>query len=184
MILNINAVKPLISLDTSVLQMDIGKVSSKQLETIVGAFTKPGTYEVKRVTRKRSLSANNYAWKLCTEIANVVGNTKDDVYRDAINHVGVSDVVTFFDTEVNGVKKSKFDAMADFKRKWYSNGTGWFTKTLDKEKCILQAYYGSSRYDTKEMARLIDWLVDQAQEQGVPTMSDDELKLMIGRWKE
>jgi hypothetical protein len=34
------------------------------------------------------------------------------------------------------------------------------------------------------MARLIDWLVDQAQEQGVPTMSDDELKLMIGRWKE
>lgn len=184
MILNINAVKPLISLDTSVLQMDIGRVSNKQLETIVGAFTKPGAYEVKRVNKKRSIDANNYCWKLCTEIANVVGNTKEDVYRDAINHVGVSDVMQFFDTEVNGVKKSKYDAMADFKRKWYSNGTGWFTKTLDKDKCVLQAYYGSSRYDVKEMARLIDWLVDQAQEIGVPTMSDDELKLMIGRWKE
>lgn len=182
-VFNITAVKPLISLDTSVLQVDIGKVSQPFLKALIEGI-KPGKYELKKVGKKRSLDANNYCWKLCTEIANVVGNTKDDVYRDAINHVGVSDVMQFFDTEVNGVKKSKFDAMADFKRKWYSNGTGWFTKTLDKEKCILQAYYGSSRYDTKEMARLIDWLVDQAQELGVPTMSDNELKLMIGRWKE
>lgn len=172
MILNINAVKPLISLTTSVLQMDIGKVSNKQLETIVGAFTKPGTYEVKRVTKKRSLNANAYCWVLCDAIAQKLGTTKEAVYRQAVGDVGVCVPLTFTDP----------DAMTLFKRKWHSNGLGWLTKTLD-DKTLL-AYYGSSTYSKEEMARLIDWLVDQAQEQGVPTMSDDELKLMIGRWKE
>lgn len=172
MILNINAVKPLISLTTSVLQMDIGKVSNKQLETIVGALGKPGTYEVKRVTKKRSLNANAYCFVLCDAIAQKLGTTKEAVYRQAVGDVGVCVPLTFTDP----------DAMTLFKRKWHSNGLGWLTKTLD-DKTLL-AYYGSSTYSKEEMARLIDWLVDQAQEQGVPTMSDDELKLMIGRWKE
>lgn len=172
MILQINAVKPLISLTTSVLQMDIGKVSNKQLETIVGAFGKPGTYEVKRVQKKRSLNANAYCFVLCDAIAQKLGTTKEAVYRQAVGDVGVCVPLTFTDP----------DAMTLFKRKWHSNGLGWLTKTLD-DKTLL-AYYGSSTYSKEEMARLIDWLVEQAQELGVPTMSDDELKLMIGRWKE
>lgn len=178
MILQINAVKPLISLTTSVLQMDIGKVSNKQLETIVGAFTKPGTYEVKRVTKKRSLSANNYAWHLCDAIAQKLHTTKEAVYRQAVGDVGVYEHLLFADTPT----KTAAEAMKDFKKKWYSNGVGWLTKTIDDK--TLHAYYGSSCYSKEEMNRLIDWLVEQAQEQGIPTMSDDELKLMIGRWKE
>ena len=178
MILNINAVKPLISLTTSVLQMDIGKVSNKQLETIVGAFTKPGTYEVKRVTKKRSLNANAYCWVLCDAIAQKIGTTKEAVYRQAVGDVGVYEHLLFADTPT----KTAAEAMKDFKKKWYSNGVGWLTKTIDDK--TLHAYYGSSTYSKEEMARLIDWLVEQAQEQGIPTMSDDELKLMIGRWKE
>lgn len=178
MILNINAVKPLISLTTSVLQMDIGKVSNKQLETIVGAFTKPGTYELKRVTKKRSLSANAYCWVLCDAIAQKLGTTKEAVYRQAVGDVGVYEHLLFADTPT----KTAAEAMKDFQKKWYSNGVGWLTKTIDSK--TLHAYYGSSTYSKEEMSRLIDWLVDQAQEQGVPTMSDDELKLMIGRWKE
>ena len=176
--LQINAVKPLMSLDTAIIQMDIGKVSNKQLETIVASFTKPGAYEVKRVTKKRSLSANNYSWLLCDAIAQKLGTTKEAVYRQAVGDVGVWECLTFVDTET----KTAQQAMADFKRKWHSNGTGWLTKTIDDK--TLHAYYGSSTYTKEEMARLIDWLVDAAQQQGVPTMSDDELRLMIGRWKE
>lgn len=172
MILQINAVKPLISLTTSVLQMDIGKVSNKQLETIVGAFTKPGAYEVKRVTKKRSLNANAYCFVLCDAIAQKLGTTKEAVYRQAVGDVGVCVPLTFTDP----------DAMTLFKRKWHSNGLGWLTKTLD-DKTLL-AYYGSSTYSKEEMNRLIDWLVGAAQDLQIPTMSDDELKLMIGRWKE
>ena len=172
MILNINGIKPLISFDTSVLQMDIGKVSNKQLETIVGAFTKPGAYEVKRVTKKRSLNANAYCFVLCDAIAQKLGTTKEAVYRQAVGDVGVCVPLTFTDP----------DAMTLFKRKWHSNGLGWLTKTLD-DKTLL-AYYGSSTYSKEEMNRLIDWLVGAAQDLQIPTMSDDELKLMIGRWKD
>jgi hypothetical protein len=172
MILNINAVKPLISLTTSVLQMDIGKVSSKQLETIVGAFTKPGTYEVKRVTKKRSLSANALAWVLCDQIADKLNATKEEVYRKAVADVGVFTELSF---------KSP-DAMKSFKAKWQANGIGWLTRTVDEK--TLHAYYGSSVYDRAEMSRLLDWLVDAAQSVGVPTMSDEELKVIIGKWGE
>lgn len=176
--LQINAVKPLMSLDTAIIQMDIGKVTNKQLETIVASFGKPGAYEVKRVSKKRSLSANSYAWVLADAIAQKLGTTKEAVYKMAVGDVGVWECLTFADTET----KTAQQAMADFKRKWHGNGIGWLTKTIDDK--TLHAYYGSSTYTKEEMARLIDWLVDAAQQQGVPTMSDDELRLMIGRWKE
>ena len=148
------------------------------METIVGAFTKPGTYEVKRVTKKRSLNANAYCWVLCDAIAQKLHTTKESVYRQAVGEVGVYEHLLFADTPT----KTAAEAMADFKRKWYSNGVGWLTKTIDDK--TLHAYYGSSCYSKEEMNRLIDWLVGAAQDLQIPTMSDDELKLMIGRWKE
>lgn len=171
MILQINGVKPLISLDTAVLQMDIGKVSSKQLETLIDEF-KAGSYEFKRVRKKRSLSANSLAWVLCDQIANKIHATKEEVYRKAVADVGVFTELSF---------KSP-DAMKSFKAKWQANGIGWLTRTVDEK--TLHAYYGSSVYDRAEMSRLLDWLVDAAQSVGVPTMSDEELKQIIGRWQE
>ena len=177
MILNINAVKPLISLTTSVLQMDIGKVSNKQLETIVGAFTKPGTYEVKRVTKKRSLSANAYCWVLCDAIAEKLHTTKEAVYRQAVGDVGVYEHLLFADTPT----KTAAEAMKDFKKKWYSNGVGWLTKTIDDK--TLHAYYGSSTYSKEEMARLIDEAVNEAKKLGIETKPQWEIDSMLKEWK-
>lgn len=44
---------------------------------------------VKKHREKRSLDANAMCWKICTDIANAVGTTKEDVYRNAIKSVGV-----------------------------------------------------------------------------------------------
>ena len=155
-----------------VLTIGIGKQYEEQVGKLVKRFNGQKEYEIKELAQKRSLNSNAYAWLLCDAIAQKLGTTKEAVYRQAVGDVGVCVPLTFTDP----------DAMTLFKRKWHSNGLGWLTKTLDDK--TLPAYYGSSTYSKEEMARLIDWLVDQAQEQGVPTMSDDELKLMIGRWKE
>ena len=37
-------------------------------------------------------------------------------------------------------------------------------------------YYGSSTAGTKEMARLIDGVVQECEEQGIPTLTDDQFK--------
>ena len=73
--------------------------------------------------------------------------------------------------------------MNTFKQKWMANGDGWLTKTLDADKCIIQAYYGSSRYDTKEMSVLIDYLVREGNQVGVQVLTQEQIELMKTEWK-
>lgn len=47
----------------------------------------------------------------------------------------------------------------------------------------MRFFYGSSSYDTKEMARLIDEVVEECKAQGIETMSKNELDNLIGGQK-
>jgi len=160
-----------------ILTLRIPQMFAQILESFREKF-KPAEYELRLIRKKRSLDSNAFCWKLATEIAEAIGSTKEDVYRDAINHVGVYEQLQFNDTP----NKSRFEAMAAFKRKWSANGEGWLTKTLDADKCIIQAYYGSSRYDTKEMSVLIDYLVRQADDLGIQVLTREEIELMKTEW--
>lgn len=44
-------------------------------------------------------------------------------------------------------------------------------------------YYGSSVYDKAQMARLIDIVVDECKEQGIETMTPEELARLTEEWK-
>ena len=44
--------------------------------------------EVKKASKHRSLSANNYAWVLIDKIAEVTGKTVTEVYQNAIREIG------------------------------------------------------------------------------------------------
>ena len=46
----------------------------------------------------------------------------------------------------------------------------------------LQCYFGSSTYDSKEMATLIDGVVREAKELGIETLPPDELLRMKQEW--
>ena len=156
-----------------IMTMRIPQMFASILEQFRQQFKPNEEYELKLIRKKRSLDANAFCWKLCTEIANAIGNTKEYVYRDAINHVGVYETLQFADD----------DAMERFKAKWRTNGEGWLTKTLDKQKRILMAYYGSSSYDTKEMSVLIDFLVTQAGDLGIQVLTEEQIELMKTEWK-
>ena len=43
-------------------------------------------------------------------------------------------------------------------------------------------WYGSSSYDTKQMAALINSLIQEANEQGIPTMSPAEQDRLVKQW--
>lgn len=144
----------------------------KQVDLIVNGFNESQEYELNRCKKKRSLSANGYAWLLFDEMAKKIGTTKEDVYKHAISDVGVFTELTF----------SSKEAMNAFKRYWHSNGLGWLTRTVDDT--TLLAFYGSSSYSKEDMSRLIEWAVDNCNQMGIPTMSDKELSEMVGRWKQ
>ena len=166
-----------------ILTLRIPQVFAQIVELFRQKFLPGMEYELKLVRKKRSLDANAFCWKLCTEIGNAVGESKEEIYRDAIAQVGVYEQIQFVDTIKNGIKKSRFDAMDSFKEKWQGNGIGWFTKTIDKEKCIIQAYYGSSRYNTQEMSILIDFLVRQSHDLDIYLLTDADIDLLKREWR-
>ena len=131
--------------------------------------------ELGKVRKKRSLNANGYMWELCEQIAQKLNITKEDVYRQAIKDVGVFQTV-----EINGKAENTL------KYSWSLHGIGWITETVDDSKRdgfkIVNLYYGSSTYNTKQMSRLIDHIVQDAKAVGIEVISDSDRALLLENW--
>ena len=135
-------------------------------------------FEVKEHRNKRSLDANSYCWVICEKIAQELSKdgtliTKEEVYKDAVKSVGV--FIPFIVEEV---------AFDKFKYVWEHQGLGYqVQETAKKNKCVrVNCYYGSSSYDSKEMSRLIDALVQLAQSLNIETMPQQELNSLLESW--
>ena len=150
-----------------VLTLGVPLIYAKQLETIVGNFKANTEYELKPYKEKRSLSANALAWVYCDKLAEKLKTTKERIYQDAIDNVGV-----FEEIKVNSP-----EAGQRFKRIWKQNGLGWLTKTIDDTTIL--AYYGSSTYDTKQMARLLDAVVEECKGLGIETRPKEEIESLL-----
>lgn len=123
--------------------------------------------------KKRSLDANAYMWVLCDKIASKIEQTKEFVYRTAIRQVGV-----FTDVSADA------DAAKALICGWEHNGTGWFGEMLDTvaERKTVRLYYGSSTYDSRQMARLIDEVISYCKDFDIEYLSPDELERMKAAW--
>lgn len=67
------------------------------------------------------------------------------------------------------------------------NGIGWMTDTGPSKikGCVnVTVWYGSSVYDTEQMARLIDAIVQDCRDVGIETMTPRELDALVSRWGE
>ena len=136
---------------------------------------KPGEFEISPVSKKRSLNANNYCWLLCGKIAAKLGIRDVDVYRDAVLDVGYYAAFTMHPQEVDSFTVS-----------WGKLGIGWQTAQVDYEQdgnlVTVFAYYGSSTYTRQEMKRLLDWLVQEAQQLGIDMEDPAKIQQMLDYW--
>ena len=134
------------------------------------------TIEVKEHKHKRSLSANNYAWKLLDDLAVKLNMSKTDIYKAYIREIGGnSEVVCCIDKAVDDLCKA-----------WESRGIGWITEREPSKLkgCTnLRLYYGSSVYDTAQMSRLINLIVQDCKTYGVPTWDEEELQRLCDAWE-
>lgn len=137
---------------------------------------KPGEWDITKTAKKRSLDANAYLWVLCGKIGAVVGIPADDVYRRAIREAGEYTPLPI-----------RADAVEEFSRIWSAKGTGWFVEILDDSKLpgykLVRAFNGSSTYDTRQMSRLIDYVVQDAKALDIETLTERELSLLKEEWK-
>lgn len=122
--------------------------------------------------KKRSLNANNYAWKLCTEIANALRASKEEVYVKMLKRYSQSSVVSVLEPAAETFMKS-VKYCEEF-------GESELNGKLFKH---IKVYMGSSDMDTREMAILIDGIVSEAKELKINTMTPGELQQIKDQWK-
>lgn len=136
-----------------------------------------GDYELVKKKRKRSLDANAYFFVLADKLAEKLNIPKEDIYRNCIKEIGgVSDVVCV-----------RNDAVEKLCEGWRHNGLGWQTDTFPSkiEGCTnVILYYGSSTYNTEQMSRLINNIVEDCKIQGIETRTPDEIADMLSLWGE
>lgn len=129
--------------------------------------------EVREHRKKRSLDANAYAWVLIDKLADAMRITPKEIYRQAIQNIGGN-------CEVIPIKE---EAAERFKQIWENQGLGWPCVDMGKSKIPgyrnLRAYYGSSTYDTRQMAQLIDNLVQDCKALDIETLPPDKLALLM-----
>ena len=132
--------------------------------------------DIKKASKHRSLSANNFAWVLIDQIAEVTGKTVTEVYQNAIREIGgISDYY--------GMKEQAYESFCEIWTKGHlgrqveiipgSAKPGWIN---------VRAWKGSSDFDSAQMARLIDSLIQDAENLGIPTIADEEIERMVNRW--
>jgi hypothetical protein len=131
--------------------------------------------DIKKHREKRSLDANAYFWVLVSKIQDELNIPKELIYRDLIKGIGSYEVIPI-----------KNEAVEKFRQAWSKNGLGWVTD-ITKSKLEgftnIIAYYGSSTYDTKEMTRLIDLVIQECNHLGIETKTDEEIQALLKEWK-
>lgn len=131
-------------------------------------------YEVKEVKRRRSLDSNAYAWVLLGKLQDKLHMPKEDIYKSLIKEIGSYEVIPV-----------KNEAVERFRQAWSKNGLGWITETTKSKLegfTNVIAYYGSSSYNTSEMSRLIELIVQECKQQDIEIMTKNELKSLLESW--
>lgn len=132
--------------------------------------------EAKKHRNKRSLDANAYCWVLLGKLAEKMNIKAEEIYKMEIKDIGVYEVLPI-----------KNAAVEKFIEAWQKNGIGWPCEVIGNSKIDgytnVKAYYGSSTYDSKQMCRLIDSIVEDCKLQGIPTDTPEQIARYKEAWK-
>ena len=127
--------------------------------------------EVKEFREKRSLNANNYAWKILTEIADALRTSKEEIYLTMLKRYGQSEIISVL----------AHIPIGEYVKYCEEAGESTLNGKLFKH---YKVYKGSSEFDTREMSIFLDGVVSEAKEMGIQTETPNQLAEMKARWGE
>lgn len=121
---------------------------------------------------KRSLDANAYAWVLMQKIAEAIHTDKWSVYLMMLERY--SPIFTHIIVRPEAVERVKGE--------WRTVKVLGPIQVNGSSGIQLQCYFGSSTFDSKEMASFIDGIVSECKEMGIETLPPDEIERMRREW--
>lgn len=143
-------------------------MSVEEMKGLFSYFTSINRFE-------RSLDANAYYWVLIDKLSEKLKILKEELYRGYIKNIGGNNTVVCVPDK----------AVDDLTKGWQHNGLDWQTDTLPSkiEGCTnVILYYGSSTYDTEQMSRLIDMVIQDCGAVDISTMTPRELAMLKQGW--
>ena len=141
--------------DTKILTIQIGKNEE---------------IEVKR--KKRSKNSNALFWSYLQKLCEELNLDVIQEYRKRVKELGIFQT---FELDTKNVPT--------FEHLWNERGLAYFTEKVQENgnKTIINAYYGSSSYNSKQMSKLIDGLMQDCRSVGIQTPEDLEIEELIRR---
>jgi len=133
-------------------------------------------------SKKRSLDANAYYWKMLSLLAGKLGESNNAIHNDLLAEFSEVDTL---DGQVITVEL--IESESTFKRvreesKYHLRATDEYKFKDGQMYRVFQMMVGSSQMDTRQMSRLINGLLDKCREQGIPTITDEECERMIAAY--
>ena len=119
-------------------------------------------YEIKEKKSKRSLTANAYYWSLLNQLASVMRMDNQECHFLMLIRYGQYEVVSIrSDVNIHGYFKY-YEVIGN----GFVNG---------KEFTHYKIYKGSSQMDSKEFSILLDGVISECEEVGIPTLTKTEV---------
>lgn len=139
------------------IEIDADKRIFDQLDKLDGVVI----VELRKYREKRSKSANNYFWDLVSQISVRLGSDRDSVYKWLLRDAGVMVSLLVVEDAIETLEKTfrVVDVIG-----------------IQGDMIEVNCYYGSSTYDTKEMAHLLDVTIEEAKRLGCDVWSEDEVR--------
>ena len=131
----------------------------------------------------RSLSANAYAWGLISRLAAKMSTkeqvwTKNEMYQEMLSRYGEAELDESGNPK-HFLAKVEIDP-AKFGAACRPIGVVW----QDGERYVAyESIKGSSQYDSAEMSRFLDGIISECREQGIDTISAEELERLKRSWR-
>lgn len=124
--------------------------------------------EVKK--KKRSNNANAYFWKLLQQLCEEMNIDVIHEYRKRVKELGI-----FRQWEIDTKDVPTFIHL------WEDRGIAWFTEVVEQyeEKTIINAYYGSSSFSSKQFSKLLENLIQDCKSVGIQTLDDLEIEELM-----
>lgn len=151
--------------------------SPSVLEQLIG---KDLTVELKEYRKKRTIDANSYYWVLLGKLADKMNEAKPLVHNLLLRRYGQLETmdgkvmpVVLPDTDETGKK-------CDLSETFHLKPT--HEVRLGKDQRIYRTWLilkGSHDLNTAEFSKLLNGLVDECKEQGIETMTPDEIRRMM-----
>lgn len=144
-----------------------------QLYSVAQQLDEGKTFDVtiEEHKEKRSLNANNYSWALQTKIAEALNESVDKIHEQMVLDYGVLEFVSVRKDAWESVKRA-FDYCI-VKGESTLNGNVYIHARVG---------VGTHNYNTKEMARFIDGVVNEAKELGIETLEEKRINELVERW--